>query len=54
MGNYQAGTLLSCGHDECPCRVRVEVECHCDDAGEAYRCSCGAAMVPVDETPVHR
>ena len=51
MGNYQRGTLLSCIHEECPCRVRVEVECHCEDAGGAYRCTCGAEMVPVEDQP---
>jgi hypothetical protein len=49
MRNYEEGTLLTCVHDDCPCRVRVEVECHCDDAGEAYRCTCGAEMVPTGE-----
>lgn len=49
MGSYPPGTLLTCVHDGCPCRVRVEVECHCPDAGDAYRCSCGAEMVAVAE-----
>jgi len=49
MANYPAGILLSCIHDECLCRVRVEVECHCEDAGGAYRCTCGAEMAPVKD-----
>lgn len=47
MENYQRGALLTCSHDDCGCRIRVEVECNCPDAGDAYRCSCGAEMVPV-------
>lgn len=39
----EAGTLLTCGHDGCGCRVRIEVECHC--AGDqAYVCKCGDEM----------
>jgi metallothionein len=42
----EAGTLLSCGHDGCGCRVRIEVACHC--AGDqAYVCKCGDEMVVV-------
>ncbi|UMB69245.1 metallothionein [Mycobacterium paraterrae] len=42
----EAGTLLSCGHDGCGCRVRIEVACHC--AGDhAYICKCGDEMVEV-------
>jgi metallothionein len=48
MGSYEAGTLLTCKHEGCGCRVRIEAECHCADAVEAYRCSCGTEMVPVD------
>jgi hypothetical protein len=49
MNNYAQGTLLSCVHEYCPCRIRVEVECTCPDAGEAYRCTCGAEMVAVED-----
>jgi hypothetical protein len=48
MGSYGQGTLLTCVHD-CGCRLRVEVECHCPDAGDAYRCTCGATMVAVGD-----
>jgi metallothionein len=48
MENYPGGTLLTCTHDECPCRVRVEVDCHCADSGKPYRCTCGTEMVAVD------
>jgi hypothetical protein len=43
------GTLLSCVHDDCGCRLRVEVECTCPEAGTPYVCTCGAEMVPVEE-----
>ncbi|WP_280513775.1 copper-binding metallothionein MymT [Mycobacterium asiaticum] len=47
MATNEAGTLLSCGHEGCGCRVRVEVPCHCSNASEPYRCTCGAELVPV-------
>jgi metallothionein len=43
----EAGTLLSCGHDGCGCRVRIEVACHCSGADQAYICKCGDEMVVV-------
>lgn len=46
MASYPAGTVLTCTH-ECGCRTRVEVECHCPDAGQPYRCTCGADLVAV-------
>lgn len=49
MGSYERGAVLTCTHDECGCRVRVEVECRCPDAGDAYRCTCGAEMVAADD-----
>ena len=48
MTNYPSGTVLTCSHDDCPCRIRVEVECHCAGGDEAYMCTCGAPMTPVD------
>ena len=47
MTSYPDGTVLTCTHDDCGCRVRVESECHCAGAGEAYKCTCGAPMVEV-------
>ena len=44
--DYEAGTLLSCGHDGCGCRVRIEVACHCS-GDQAYVCKCGDEMVEV-------
>jgi metallothionein len=52
MGSYPPGTLLTCTHDECGCRVRVEAECSCADAGDPYRCTCGTEMVQVQVAPV--
>jgi metallothionein len=43
----EAGTLLSCGHDGCGCRVRIEVACHCSGTDQAYICKCGDEMVVV-------
>ncbi|MDT5202376.1 MAG: metallothionein [Mycobacterium sp.] len=43
----EAGTLLSCGHDGCGCRVRIEVECHCAGTDQPYQCKCGDEMVAV-------
>jgi metallothionein len=49
MPNYPAGTVLTCSHDGCECRVQVENECHCPGAeGGTYRCACGAEMVPAN------
>jgi hypothetical protein len=48
MGSNDAGTLLTCTHADCGCRIRIEVPCHCPGAGEPYRCTCGDDMVVVD------
>jgi len=42
----EAGMLLSCGHDGCGCRVRIEVACHCS-GDQPYICKCGDEMVEV-------
>jgi hypothetical protein len=47
MANYASGTVLTCGHGECGCRVRVESECGCTHADEPYVCRCGKPMVKV-------
>jgi metallothionein len=47
MASYAEGTLLTCGHEGCGCRVRIEVSCHCSGAAEPYRCTCGDELVPV-------
>ena len=48
MRSYQPGAVLTCSHGDCGCRIRVEVECDCPNAGDAYRCTCGAEMVAVE------
>jgi metallothionein len=49
MAKYTEGTLLTCTHGDCKCRVLIEAECHCPTATDepAYRCACGAELVPV-------
>ena len=49
MGRHKAGKLLTCAHEGCGCRVRIETECHCPNAGGTYQCSCGAELVPVNQ-----
>jgi metallothionein len=48
MANYDAGTLLTCRHEGCGCRVSIEAPCHCSGASEPYRCICGEELVPVE------
>lgn len=50
MGSYPPGALLTCTHQDCGCRVRIEAECGCPATGDGYRCSCGAPLVPVEES----
>jgi metallothionein len=47
MTDYAKGSVLTCGHDGCGCRVLVEVECHCAEGSQAYRCTCGEELVAV-------
>jgi metallothionein len=45
---YEAGTLLTCTHEGCGCRVLIQEECNCEGADSAnYTCACGAPLVPV-------
>lgn len=48
MTDYAKGTVLTCGHGGCGCRVLVEQECHCAEGSQAYRCTCGAELVAVE------
>ena len=52
MTQYSKGTVLTCTHEHCNCRVLVQEECHCDGVTEdsLYRCACGAELVPVTDT----
>ena len=49
MTTYSQGAVLTCTHDECNCRIRVETECDCAGARQAYMCTCGAEMIEVTE-----
>jgi metallothionein len=50
MTEYIQGTVLTCSHSDCDCRVRIESECHCtSDTASPYVCTCGAPMVEVTE-----
>ena len=42
----EAGTVLTCTHQGCDCRVRIETPCNCPGATQPYRCTCGAELVP--------
>lgn len=46
MTSYVAGTVLTCSHEHCGCRVVVQQPCGCSaPEGAGYLCGCGAAMV---------
>lgn len=49
MASYVKGTVLTCEHENCGCRVRIEEECHCPSGGQAYTCACGTPMVAMAE-----
>ncbi|HEU0088137.1 MAG TPA: metallothionein [Pseudonocardiaceae bacterium] len=49
MPQYRKGTVLTCEHADCDCRVRIEEECHCPTGGDSYMCACGAPLVEVAE-----
>lgn len=42
---YSKGTVLTCGHEGCGCRVRIDEECHCPSGNGAYTCVCGEPLV---------
>ena len=50
MTKNAAGTVLTCTHEACHCRVLIQSECHCPGVTDAstYRCACGAELVPVE------
>jgi hypothetical protein len=49
MADHAQGTVLTCAHGECGCRIRIEAECHCETAGADYVCTCGSPMVEVTD-----
>jgi len=49
MTQYTKGTVLTCTHEGCGCRVRIEEECHCASGDQAYTCACGTALVELTD-----
>ena len=49
MAVVAEGTVLTCAHDGCGCRVLIQSECHCEGSDQFYTCACGTEMVPVSE-----
>ncbi len=49
MPRYPEGTVLTCTHEDCSCRVRIDAACHCPGvtSESQYVCACGAPLVPV-------
>jgi len=46
--DFPAGTVLTCTHEDCGCRLVVQQACNCSSAdGATYTCSCGTPMVKV-------
>ncbi len=52
VASYPEGTVLTCSHEDCNCRVVIQAECHCPGAQgpSTYRCACGAELIPVEGT----
>ncbi|MDQ1515366.1 MAG: metallothionein [Actinomycetota bacterium] len=48
MATVAQGTVLTCGHEGCGCRVVVQEVCNCPGGGESYTCICGSPLVPVE------
>jgi len=45
---FPEGTVLTCTHEGCGCRLVVQRACHCTgESGATYTCSCGTPMVVV-------
>jgi hypothetical protein len=49
MGDLSQGTVLTCSHGHCGCRVVIESECHCPGSGVSYTCTCGAPLVELTD-----
>ncbi len=45
MTHYAKGTVLTCKHEGCGCRVRIDEECQCPSGAHSYTCACGAPLV---------
>jgi hypothetical protein len=45
---YETGTVLTCAHEGCGCRILIQESCHCEGADDSnYTCACGAKLVPI-------
>ena len=49
MAKFERGVLLTCPHEGCGCRVRIEEVYDCPGGRDYYTCVCGAQMVVVEE-----
>ena len=47
MATVEQGTVLTCGHEGCGCRVVIQEVCGCPGGGESYTCICGSPLVAV-------
>jgi hypothetical protein len=50
MAQLTKGTVLTCDHEGCGCRIRIDEECHCPSGEQTYTCACGTPMVEVTDT----
>lgn len=47
----ESATVLTCEHEDCGCRVQIQVPCGCEGSDQgSYVCACGADLVPVTGT----
>jgi hypothetical protein len=46
---YSKGAVLTCGHEACGCRVRIDEECHCPSGDRVYTCACGAPLIALTD-----
>jgi hypothetical protein len=51
VSTYKKGTVLSCAHKDCNCRLLIQEECHCEGVTDdsIYRCVCGSELTPVTD-----
>ena len=47
MTEFTKGSVLTCAHEDCGCRVLIQEQCHCDPvtAESTYTCVCGSPLV---------
>lgn len=50
MAKFEAGSVLTCGHSGCGCRVVIQEVCECPGGGESYTCICGSPLTPVSDS----